>query len=316
MYTETTGTAIRAQNENITSTFIKGNNMLDFNSISPYIRFASHSWLSAFNVRKRIIYDYELILIEKGVWEFIYEDNSYKVGENDIIFICPGKIHEMRKVGELPVKQPHIHFDIFYEDSSKDIGISYKLHDNMTKAEKAMLRQNIFEDADSFKPVFRISDIGYFKHLFFEIVDCYIDKPPMHELTCKTKMIELLMYIIEDRNLWNLNDNDGKRESVMLTNVYQYISKNFHKRITLGNLANICNYNISYLDRKYKSKYGVSPMVYYKSLRINEIKKLLQSGNSISEIINIMSFSSIYSFSRYFKNAVGMSPTEYIKNNG
>jgi quercetin dioxygenase-like cupin family protein len=45
------------------------------------------------NIARRVIYDYELVYIEKGTFNLIYDDISYRCTAGDIIFIRPGIPH-------------------------------------------------------------------------------------------------------------------------------------------------------------------------------------------------------------------------------
>ncbi|MBQ4145056.1 MAG: AraC family transcriptional regulator, partial [Clostridia bacterium] len=68
---------------------------------------------------------------------------------------------------------------------------------------------------------------------------------------------------------------------------------------------------ISYIFKGYSGK---SVMEYYNNLKIQEAKRLLRYGSkSISQISDMLKFSCIHSFSRAFKKAVGVSPSEYKK---
>ena len=54
-------------------------------------------------------------------------------------------------------------------------------------------------------------------------------------------------------------------------------------------------------------------MKYYDNLRVEAAKRYLKKGLSVSKITEILNAGSIYSFSRFFKNKTGYSPTEYAK---
>ena len=50
------------------------------------------------------------------------------------------------------------------------------------------------------------------------------------------------------------------------------------------------------------------------NIKIKEAKKLIREKNhSVTEIADMLGYSSIHIFSRAFKKAVGMSPTDYSK---
>ena len=66
--------------------------------------------------------------------------------------------------------------------------------------------------------------------------------------------------------------------------------------------------------QKFKEKYGISPSEYVAELRISKAKELLLNEDiNISEIAQECGFSSLYSFSRAFKENVGISPIKFRK---
>ena len=86
----------------------------------------------------------------------------------------------------------------------------------------------------------------------------------------------------------------------------------------LSNLLISQNINISevYLRKLFAAKYNISPKQYILDMRIKKAKHLLtNSPYSITAIGTDCGFSSVYIFSRCFKNRVGISPSEYAKIN-
>ncbi|HJA92492.1 MAG TPA: AraC family transcriptional regulator [Candidatus Eisenbergiella merdipullorum] len=67
-----------------------------------------------------------------------------------------------------------------------------------------------------------------------------------------------------------------------------------------------------YFRKLFKNRYGITPRQYILELRIRKARQLLgEHRSSIAEIAEECGFSSIYHFSRAFRHAVGVSPTEY-----
>ena len=83
---------------------------------------------------------------------------------------------------------------------------------------------------------------------------------------------------------------------------------------TLQGLADLSGYSSSRFSSLYSERYGISPIEQLIALRIQAAKDLLKYSNkSITDIAEETGFSSIHYFSRKFKLATGMSPTEYTK---
>ena len=71
-----------------------------------------------------------------------------------------------------------------------------------------------------------------------------------------------------------------------------------------------------YFRKLFSEKYHISPKQYILDIRIQKAKQLLtDSSLSVSSISEKCGFSSVYTFSRCFKEKTGMSPTEYAKDN-
>ena len=84
--------------------------------------------------------------------------------------------------------------------------------------------------------------------------------------------------------------------------------------ITLKDVCSHFYQSKSQLCKIFRESMGQSPMEYYMNLKIKEAKKLIREQNhTITEISNLLGYSSIHNFSRAFKKAVGMSPTAYSK---
>ena len=100
----------------------------------------------------------------------------------------------------------------------------------------------------------------------------------------------------------------------LVTAVKNYIDNNYISVITLDSLSKQFYFNKYTLLRKFKAMYGKSIISYYRDKRIAYIKNALETTSiSISYLSEKLSFSVIYSFSRFFRIHAGCSPTVYRK---
>ena len=96
--------------------------------------------------------------------------------------------------------------------------------------------------------------------------------------------------------------------------VRHYIDQHYKENITLDILAEKVSINKFYMAHAFKQEYGVSPINYLIACRIREAKRLLaETDLSLSQIAAVLGFSSSSYFSQSFRNAEGISPTEYRK---
>lgn len=71
-----------------------------------------------------------------------------------------------------------------------------------------------------------------------------------------------------------------------------------------------------YFRKLFSEKYNISPKQYILDIRIQKAKQLLTDPSySVSSISELCGFSSVYTFSRCFKEKTGISPTEYARQN-
>lgn len=94
----------------------------------------------------------------------------------------------------------------------------------------------------------------------------------------------------------------------------ELILQNVSKDWTLQEMADLSGYSASHFSSLYVQRFGLSPKADLLDHRIQLAKQMLYYGElSITEISKQCGFQSIYYFSKYFKETVGTSPSEYVK---
>ncbi len=283
---------------------------MNLQELNPYIRLATHSIIKApFSIADRIIFDYELIYVADGMCDVEINDMKHRYVKDDILLICPGITHRFESVLDYDFSQPHIHFDMCFDQFSESRFISFKNRESMSESEKEMIGENLFAEI-TFPMVIRVENKEQFKSLFYELIDSFHSKKANHVLLCKARMYEILKMIFDTGIIIT---NVNKRVSIE-EQIKNYIDKNYTNPITLDHLSSQFYVNKYTMLRKFKAVYGISPIRYVNCLKINTAKKLLKEKNMmVSEISSYLGFENIYSFSRSFKDNVGMAPTHYIK---
>ncbi len=101
----------------------------------------------------------------------------------------------------------------------------------------------------------------------------------------------------------------GQNSTVRL--IEDFLIQNIYSELDLATLCNRFFMGKSKLSGMFKEFTGKSPMQYLSELRIEEAKKLLREGVSVSDTAERLRYSGIHSFTRAFKNSTGFSPTGY-----
>lgn len=85
--------------------------------------------------------------------------------------------------------------------------------------------------------------------------------------------------------------------------------------LTNQNVADHLEVSEVYFRRLFREEFHTTPKQYILDLRLRKAKQLLAEGHlPVNEISEICGFSSVYHFSRAFRQAAGLSPTEYRNN--
>ena len=281
---------------------------MDISLINPYIRVAMHSRLrKGAVISRRVIYDYELIYIAEGEFVLRYAEIDYKCTAGKFILLRPGISHSFTEINE-ELSQPHIHFDLVYTADSDRIPVSFKDIDEFTEEERRQIREDVFAQYPP-KPFVAFSDNKKALELFFAI----LTQPTPSVLTQKSLLIQLIDLLIAD------NYPSVFRESAVLslgveTQVKNYIDAGQGMSYELDDFARQFNYSKYHLERRFKLRYGVPLMTYRNERRLQLAKNMLGKEN-VSTVSEKMGFSSIYVFSRAFKNHFGISPRDLLKEN-
>ncbi len=136
----------------------------------------------------------------------------------------------------------------------------------------------------------------------------------LREHNVKSENMELQSYYF-NKTPGKESDPTEKADADFLK-VLDYIEKHLYEEISLDDLAEIAHFEKTYLITKFKEIWGLSPIKYVNTMRIERAKSLLlHSDKSITEIAYETGFGSIHYFSRYFKDTVGLTPNEYRDKN-
>ena len=140
------------------------------------------------------------------------------------------------------------------------------------------------------------------------------NKAAGYDIICQD-LLEVLLVRLMRRTDFSLTPAPPrKRGSKECATVRRYIDGHFKENITLDMLAELSHVNKYYMVHSFSREYGISPINYLISRRIEESKVLLSdTDHSLSQISHMLGFSSPSYFSQSFRKLEGMSPMEYRK---
>ncbi|WP_170311608.1 helix-turn-helix transcriptional regulator [Vallitalea okinawensis] len=287
---------------------------MDIRQFSPYIRVAMDSSINQpWQLKERVIFDYELQFIKEGQVEITIEDKVYHGQPGDLFFYQPKQHHTMKIIGDEPLRQPHLHFDFIQQSDSDEVKINFRPLEELERLELCYFRENISNSFGIEMPSYiHLKDPQFFEKILFEMIAVYREQPPFYECELKGLFIKMWTYLC--REVYLQKEMDLRINMQRLEEVKTYILCHSEDNITLDQLAQTVGLSPYYLIRLFKKAYGLSPLQYHQQERIRRAKEmLLYSNHNVSEVAEILGYSSLHSFSRAFKKVEGISPSMYAK---
>lgn len=151
-----------------------------------------------------------------------------------------------------------------------------------------------------------------FLHNVVSSFQILLQNPNSSARICALKMEELLLYWVEKYgaqilNFW-VNDRQTD-ENILLRNV---VERNVFNKLTIEELAFLCNMSASTFKRKFLKLYNTSPNVWFVQQRLAKAAYLLKSGqNRPSDIYLEVGFDTLSGFIQSFKQHYGHTPKRF-----
>ena len=155
-------------------------------------------------------------------------------------------------------------------------------------------------------PVFHVKNAGSVEAIFQSIYSLTDDRSPSSQMVATSKIYELFAVLLEH----------SKGGASIIDSAVHMIDHNYTNPAM--NVAYVCNslfISRAYFSRLFQKEKRISPQKYIALKRINCAKQLLKDTDStISEVAVNCGFKDPLYFSRFFRENVGASPTEYRRN--
>ncbi|WHX47923.1 AraC family transcriptional regulator [Paenibacillus woosongensis] len=287
---------------------------MNFQQLSPYIRLAMDSHIPfPWYLEERVLFDYELLYVKEGRIQVTVENDVFIGESGDLFLFRPKQRHSIRKLGTELVRQPHLHFDLFYKEDSPDVKVSFKKLEDMTADEMKWFRNDDLEQIIPQIPShIRLRNTLVIERIIFEIIKEFQMTLPFYEMNIKGLFLQLLNALLRE-NYWNCNPhlvtNMGEMEQLRM-----YLNHNIDRKVTLDELSKISGISKYYMISLFKQSFGKSPIQYHLLLRIEKAKEMIQFTNDpLTLIAESVGFPDIHSFSKAFKKIDGVNPSFYRK---
>lgn len=134
----------------------------------------------------------------------------------------------------------------------------------------------------------------------------------LRDMLINQHLSELVTLLMSES--WHPEDRVTAKKKASVTEIKDFIDKNYADKITLDSLSSQFYINKYYLTKVFKEQYGQSLSSYILSVRITKAKQLLRfSDKNVEEIGYECGLGAPHYFSQTFKSVEGVPPSVYRK---
>lgn len=228
----------------------------------------------------------ELFFIVSGRGQFLIQDQAFPVDVNNLVIINPNISHTEVSLNAQPLEYIVLGIGGIELATSENSNGQFYILDYLESVEISSCFRNILREME-------LKNTGY-------------------EDICQAYMEILIIRLMRNTALSIREEPQFTSGNRQCASVRRYIDQHFKEPLTLDQLASEVHMNKYYLAHTFKQEYGVSPINYMISRRIDESKYLLAETNlSMSQISQLLGFSSLSYFSQVFRKIQEMTPMEF-----
>lgn len=228
----------------------------------------------------------ELFFIVSGKGQFLIQDQFFPVGINNLVIINPNVLHTEDSLNAQPLEYIVLGIEGIELANDENSNGQFSILDHMESVEISGCLRNILREMEQ-------KNTGY-------------------EDVCQAYMEILIIRLMRSTTLSVPPEPQISSGNRQCAAVRRYIDLHFKEPLTLEQLAEESHMNKYYLSHSFKREYGTSPINYMISRRIEESKYLLaETDLSMTQIAQLLGFSSLSYFSQVFRRTQSVSPLEY-----
>jgi len=245
---------------------------------------------------------WEIVYADKGNIEIVSEDKTFILKQGEMTFHKPDEWHNLSAYESIAPNVAIVSFECnspamkFFENKVLSVG----------QEQKSLISKIISEYTYGFKTPL---DNPYTKILLRKNEQRFAC-----EQLIRQHIAELLISLIRQQSspdrisLQNIN-----RDKHLFEALEKYMIEHISEKITISDLVKFSGSNKTTITTAFKNSADTGVIDYFITLKIDRAKQFLREGKyNISQISDILGYSSIHYFSRQFKKVTGMTPSEYL----
>jgi len=139
-----------------------------------------------------------------------------------------------------------------------------------------------------------------------------------NEHTSKETILESIAILLTHEIIRNIvdyhSDETPATNNILMNEAIKFINIAFEQDITIERLAKLSKLSKSHFTKLFTEEMKVSPMVYLKTIRLQNAKKMLRAKElSITQVARQCGFNSVSYFTKLFKEYFNETPKEFMQ---
>jgi AraC-like DNA-binding protein len=248
-------------------------------------------------------YEYEICFVLSGTLEIIVDNKWLCLNENEFLLIAPG-------VHQCPLYKPTVENKYFI------MVFNFQKNANThEKPSKRTISENLMTILQSIKEKKYLlckdqqDSAHYIDHMLFEV--------STNRLGWKSMLYQYYTLFVFSilRNVFTADTEVNQESNAnMAMCIIKYMSNNYHKNISLQDVAEANFCSSRHIDRVFKQYFNSSFRDTLTRFRVNYAKNyLVESDFTIDKISELVGFTAPNTLYRQFKELEGISPGQYRK---
>ncbi|MBQ8637305.1 MAG: helix-turn-helix transcriptional regulator [Clostridia bacterium] len=246
---------------------------------------------------------WELVYVDAGQVDIIANERSVHLKQGEIIFHRPNEFHSIKTTSNTVANV----FVISFVSSSE--AMSFFNCKQMTVSDKQ--KKYLSSLMDECEQTFHLMDVQDVKLIMRE------NPPIAGPQMVKMALEQLLIMLIRNEQISPNPHIFPTKESMdnhLVSQMISIIEEHIFSRISVEEICNKLGYSRAYLSKIFKVTTGYTISKYILRKKIKEAKKLIREDKyNFTQISELLAFDNPHYFSRAFRRAVNMSPSEYKK---
>ncbi len=230
--------------------------------------------------------DFHLGLITHGQQKFQHKGTQHHVGQGQMIIMPPDEIHDGESIHDQTYQTTVLSFD---PNALSDLA------DLSKNGQIISFNQLIVSDRAVFSQIFNLCGLLKAQTISQLAKDCL----PLEGL---------------DQLFTRYGSIQPMRSAPLgiqtIESIKEYLLAHLDQAVTLTELAQLCELSPTQFQRRFKVSTGLTPYAWFARLRLEQAMVLLKQGLSGTEVAHQIGFYDQAHFSKAFKRAYGVSPSQ------